>query len=328
MRVLLLLIISALVITSGCATFKELKGADYRDSAHLNFEEGMKYLHREEYEVAEKYFQLVKDKFAFSMYAKTAELLIGDTLYMRDMHPEAIDAYKRFQRSHPDHPCVPYTQFMVAEANYDQIVEDWWFMPPVHEKDQEVTEKALDEYRRLLYMMDAQNYKLPDDFKPARIVSCTGVDSEQERSYVFIAREKIRFCLRRLVDREVYVADYYLKRNKPRGAVGRLEGALKRFPAIADDLDIMLKLAGAYEKAEMFDKAGDIWKKLKELHPDAPGVKNVNLEKKLQKLAAEKAAYDEAENRNIAEERARMLELRKQEQDKQAAESEKSDSEK
>ena len=319
MRAFLLLVFIALVLASGCATFKELKGADYRDSAHLNFEEGMKYLHQEEYEVAEKYFQLVKDKFAFSMYAKTAELLIGDTLYMRDMHAEAIDAYKRFQRSHPDHACVPYTQFMVAEAYYDQIVEDWWFMPPVYEKDQETTEKALDEYRRLLYMMDAQNYKLPDDFKPARIVSCTGVDSEQERSYVMISREKIRFCLRRLVDREVYVADYYIKRDKPRGAVGRLEGAVKRFPAIADDLDILLKLAKAYEKADMYDKAGDIWKKLKELHPDAGGVKGVDLDKKLKELENEKLAFEEAEKKNIADERTRMIELRKKEQDKQQA---------
>jgi len=318
MRAFLLLILTALIFAGGCATFKELKGADYRDSAYLNFEEGMKYLQREEYEVAEKYFQLVKDKFAFSMYAKTAELLIGDTLYMRDMHPEAIDAYKRFQRSHPDHACVPYTQFMVAEAYYDQIVEDWWFMPPVHEKDQETTEKALDEYRRLLYMMDAQDYKLPEDFKPARIVSCTGVNSEQERSYVMISREKIRFCLRRLVDREIYVADYYLKRDKPRGAVGRLEGAIKRFPAVSDDLDILLKLARAYEESNMYDKAGELWKKLKELHPEAGDVKDVDLEKKLKELAADKLACEETENKNIAEERTRMMELRKKEQDKQA----------
>ena len=149
------IVFTALIILAaafGCTEFVELVGRDYQDSAKLNFEEGLRFLKKEDYEMAEKYFQLVKNKFSYSKLSKTAELLAADTKFKRDLYSEAIDAYKNFQRKHPNHGCLPYTQYMIAEAYYEQMPEDWWFMPPVYEKDLDLTEKALKEYGSLLDM--------------------------------------------------------------------------------------------------------------------------------------------------------------------------------
>ncbi len=311
MRVkLLIYVLLALFAVSGCATFKEIKGKDYRDSAKLNFDEGVKYLKAEEYEIAEKYFSLVQSKFTFSMYSKTSELLVADTFYLRDMFAEAIDYYKKLQRSHPEHACVPYTQFMAGESHFEQVSEDWWFMPPVYEKDQKTTEKAMVEYQRLLYMLDAEGYKFEKDYEPPKLRVCTGMDTEQERAYAFVSRKKIRYCLRRLVDREVYVAHFYMDRDKPLGAIGRLEDVRKRYPAVNDDLEVLMLSAEAYEAARQFDKAIEAWKMLKEIHSKKPEVKDIDLQKKLAQLEKDKLSWQESEKKRIAEERERMTELK------------------
>ncbi len=263
-RIVQILFVSLLL--SGCATFEEIIGEDYQDSARLNFEEGLNYLKREEYEIAEKYFQLVKNKYSFSQLAKTSELLAADTKFKREQYLDAVDAYKNFQRKHPAHPCVPYSQYRISEAYYEQMPEDWWFMPPVYEKDIEMTEKALREYDRLLNMEEAQDYYYPPDFKPEKITYCKERQYLQTRAYLFAALSKKSYCLHRIIDRELYVANYYLDRDKPRGAIMRLERLFMDHPVTAESADLVQMLATAYEEDHDKENAQRMWRFLAESH--------------------------------------------------------------
>ncbi len=252
---------------AGCASFVELKGRDYPESASLNYQEGLRFMADENYEIAEKYFGLVKTKYAYSMYAPMSELLIADTYYRRDMFPEAIDNYRRFRRRHPTHPCNPYAQFRTGDAFLEQLPEDWWFMPPVYERDQVLTEKAVREYNRLIRMERAEDYYYPKTYRPETIGICEGRHYGQVRSMIYLSKKRTAETLRRLIDREVYAARYNLKNDSPRGAVWRLEGAFSKYPDTVRDRELVEMLAESYTEAHMYKRARAVWRWLAVVHP-------------------------------------------------------------
>ncbi len=269
-----LFLLLLLVLLPACAGFEELKGKDYQDSARLNFLEGKKYLKSENFEVAEEYFNLVKQKFSFSMHATDAELLLAEALYRRDMYGESIDAFRLFQRNHPNHECNLYAQYRVGLAFYEQMPEDWWFMPPAYERDHEYGEKARSAFKRAIRMERARDFHFPKKFVPEEVESCKGRDYLQVRSIIFDARNKERFAVRRLIDREIYVAEFYMKRDKPNGAIGRLEEAFQTFDELAEDRDMLRFLADAYREAHMYRKARSVWDWTEKVYgPGDPGVR-------------------------------------------------------
>lgn len=264
-----LVLAALLMLLSGCAGYEELTGRDYPDSARLNYEAGLKYLQSENYETAGKYFALVKTKYTFSKYATISELLIADTKLLRDLYGESVNAYRAFQRDHPSHSCVPYAQYRIGESYMEQINEDWWFMPPSYERDQDVTEKAFKAFRKLVRMEWADDYFYPKDYVPERIAICEGRQYQQMRSMIYLARNNLDFCLDRLVMREVYVAKFYLNNNRPRGSVGRMEGVFKTYPHVKEDMELILLLSESYEKAEMFKKAIAVWEWIAKVYPQS-----------------------------------------------------------
>ena len=270
-----LLLLSSVLLFAGCASFEELHGRDYPTSALLNYNEGLKYLDDENYEIAQKYFQLVKTKYAFSKYAAMAELRQADTIFRRDLYSEAVDSFKSFQRNHPNHACVAYAQYRIGEAYFEQITEDWWFMPPAYERDQKLTEKALKEHRRLVQLEKAKGYYFPPGFEPEKIEVCEDRDYLQQRSMIYLARERIDFNISRLVNREVFVAEFYLKNDKPVGAVVRMEGMFSDYPEAMADLELVLILARAYTEAHMYKRARATWRWIARNHPRSPEAREI-----------------------------------------------------
>ena len=252
-------VVLGLGLLASCAEFRELKGKDYPESARLNFHEGQRQLDSENYEIAQKYFGLVATTYAFSQFAIRAELQVGEALLKRELYAEAISAFKSFQRNHPNHPCVSYAQYRSAEAYFKQIPDDWWFMPPTYERDQDQTEKALREFETVVEMEDAEDYVYPLVYKPVKLKMCEGYSHELVRAVVYNAQKNAATCRARLTRRELYVADYYSKRGKPLGTVGRLEPLLAREPRLLRDARILKRLAVAYTDAHMFQKARALW---------------------------------------------------------------------
>lgn len=262
----------------GCSGFKELVGKDYPESAYLNYNAGIEYLGKENYEVSGEYFQFVKSKYAFSKYATQSELLIAETYYRREMFAEAIDAFKSFQRNHPNNPCLLYSQYRIAESCFEQMPEDWWFMPPAFERDQADTERALKAYRRAILMERAGDYYYPPDFKAEKIMVCEGRDHGQVKSILFRSRKQMDFCMHRLVDREVFVAEFNLRNDSPVGSVLRLEAVFRKYPEISSDLELVRLLARSYEEAEMFKKAKATWLWIAREYPDSDEAEDVKKE--------------------------------------------------
>jgi outer membrane protein assembly factor BamD len=94
------------------------------------------------------------------------------------------------------------------------------------------------------------------------------VDQYGDSPYAPEARKHMGECVKKLTDHELYVANFYLKNNKPYAAVGRLEGILKDYPASQREPEIMLLLGKTYLKMEKPTEARATFQKLATQHPE------------------------------------------------------------
>jgi outer membrane protein assembly factor BamD len=64
------------------------------------------------------------------------------------------------------------------------------------------------------------------------------------------------------------VARFYLDRDKPYAAIGRLEGVLKDYPGARREPEVLMLLGKTYLKMEKPDRAREVFTKLATDHPD------------------------------------------------------------
>jgi outer membrane protein assembly factor BamD len=183
--------------------------ANYADSARAAYDEAMEYFEDEDFLEAVKRLTTVKNKYAYSKYAALAELRIADAYYEQEKWVEAIDAYRTFAQSRPNHGDVPYALWRVGRSYFEQIPSDFFILPPVHERDPAATKDAL---RALGTFVD----RYPDH--------------EQTPD----ARERILSCRRLLADQELYVARFYMRQDRPVSARGRLEIIVAQYADLPD----------------------------------------------------------------------------------------------
>jgi outer membrane protein assembly factor BamD len=237
-----------LLLVWGCSgTWSFARGVTYRKTARDNYKQGMIELKDDNHAEAIKYFNFVKNKFPFSHFATLAELRIADTYYAQEKYVDAIDAYRQFQKFHPTHPEVVngYAAYRVGQAYVEQIPSDWFLIPPSHEKDQSATRDALRTLSNFIKLYKKSKY-LPE------------------------VKKLYTRCIRRIADHELYVARFYLDRDKPRAAILRLEALLKKFPDAGFQTEIMLLLGQTYLKLEQNDRAAATFKQMIDKHPDDP----------------------------------------------------------
>ena len=151
--------------------------------------------------------------------------------------------YQQFMRQHPDHDKVHdgYVAFKICEAITRQLPTTWFLAPPTTEKDQS---PANDAYREL------------NDFFGRYPAS----------PYAVEAKVLWQTIVKHLTDHELYVASYYLKRDKPRAAAWRIEGVLANFRGCAREAEAMLSLGEIYLKLQEPQRAKLAFEQLILLH--------------------------------------------------------------
>lgn len=217
----------------------------YGVTAKRNYDKGMKALKDKSFEEATKYFKFVRSRYPFSKYSPLAELRLADVLRASEKFIAAIDAYKNFIKDHPSHRLVEdgTAAYYIGYCYYRLTPADFFILPPSQEKDQTSTEAAMLAFKRFLTRYPRSKHR-----------------KKAQRYY--------RKMLRQLAAHELYVARFYLGRNKPKGAIFRLEYLIRRYPDAGVQPEVMLLLGRTYLRMKKPKRAKAVLEKLVAKYPD------------------------------------------------------------
>lgn len=176
----------------------------YTDDAKSAYDEALVSFRDKDWESARALFAEVKKLFAYSRYARLAELRLADIDFEQEKYSEAISAYREFATAHKNDPDIEYARYRMVKALALDI-DDTPFLPPHEERDQATSQEAYKEIRSFLREFPKTRYKADVDYL-------------------------LQVALSRVARHELYVARYYLRRDNFEAAVTRIDYALKMYP--------------------------------------------------------------------------------------------------
>ena len=190
--------------------------------AEAMYLQGVDALEDEDFLTAAERFRTVKTKYLFSPFAALAELRLGDTAFAQGHNYEAIETYRMFIQTRPQHAEVPNAYWKISLAYAADRPSKIFLLPPTFERDRSPTKDAL----RAL-----QNYlkRYPKH-------------KEADR-----ARKLVAECRQDLAAYELYVARFYRDREKWKAARGRYEQLVTQYKDTQD-----LWREGAEELIEVY----------------------------------------------------------------------------
>jgi outer membrane protein assembly factor BamD len=227
-----------------CKTGPDLT-ADYAQTARENYELAIGEFSDKDYDEAIAYADFVRIRFPFSRYAVEAELLIARSEFEQRNYLTAQDGFKQFAKLHPTHMHVRngWVSFMAAASAYmNAPLQKFFLLPPNAQLDQTPLREALEELE--VYF----------DHYAGTVTEAFAVELREE-------------VLRRLLEHELYVARFYLDRDKPEAAIGRLESAHDRYPGVGLDAEVLFLLGITYLRMDEIELARSTFSELQAQHP-------------------------------------------------------------
>jgi outer membrane protein assembly factor BamD len=229
----------------GCASddLQADSALDYSENAKREYERGMRALESGNWEGVDELMNEVRRKYAYSRYARLAELRLSDANYKQEKFAEAISGYKSFVHDYPNDPEVPYARYWVAKSQYDSVSQST-LLPPLEERDLASVNDALD---------SIQNYLGDYPTSPYR----------NELGYM------LAVVMGLLARHELYVARFYLREDNFKAAVNRVEFALKTFTRSGLEPEALVLLGEIYMKQKDGTKARGALQRVLREYPDS-----------------------------------------------------------
>jgi outer membrane protein assembly factor BamD len=189
------LVTGLLFLAGGCAMLKSAPTPIL--PAEELYQLGETELGHRRYDEARQNFRRIVERHPNSSHAARARFLVGEAFYREGEFDKAIREFEGFLAFFPQHQIADLVQFRLAMSYYDQL-------KPV-EQDQGLTQKALEQFRKLVKEYPASRYATD-------------------------ALAKIDVCRGRLAQKELWVATYYFNQGNPSTARQRLELVLREYP--------------------------------------------------------------------------------------------------
>ena len=206
----------------------------YTEDARLAYNQAMASFQSHDWEDARALFGEVKKRFAYSRYARLAELRLADISFEQEKYSESISAYREFVQNHRTDRDVEYAKYRICKSLFLDI-DDTVFLPSREERDQATTSEAYKELRS--YEREFPRSRYHADV--AYMLDVVGG---------------------RLVRHELYVARYYLRRDVFEATVARIDYAVKTYPgsslepeALVLKGETLLKMKKRDEARQVFD---------------------------------------------------------------------------
>jgi outer membrane protein assembly factor BamD len=235
------LVVLASVLGAGCGGSTS-SSLNYGDNARRDYAEALEDFYDDDCIEAAPAFANVRREYPYTRFAALAELRAADCLFNDGKFVEAAQAYELFVRYRPSHVEVPYSRFMVALSNYQQIPSEWLLSPPTYEREQRFTQESLSLLRR--FILDYPN----DPLVPR-------------------AQRMAERAVKLLAAHELYVAGFYLDRDHPMAALGRLRTLVTTYPGSGYEPEALLLLGETYLDLNQRDEAKKAFAELAQRFP-------------------------------------------------------------
>lgn len=243
---LLVTVVLALVACSATTgTGRPVGPVTYGQTAKVNYDRGMVELERKSLDRARRYFKHVRREFPYSRFATLSDLRLADCDFSEENFAEAAAAYRRFVRLHRTHEKADHAAFRRGLSFHKMIPTDWFLVPPSYERDMSATRDALRELTSFLRRYPRSEY----------------VDE---------AEGLVRDCYDRLARHEMYVARFYLRRNKNKAAIGRTRVVEERYAKSNLVAEAIFVRGETYMNMDDNAAARETFIGLAEEYPDSP----------------------------------------------------------
>lgn len=233
----------------GCAetqTAPAVNPLKYAEDAKKAYDKAVEAFLDKDWEEAKVLFGEVKRKYAYTKWAREAELRLADIDFEQEKYTTAITGYRSFAHDHRTDEGVPYARFRICKALFSQV-SDTVLLPPQEERDQGA---IMDAYRELnSFLIDHPDTRWSRDAK-FMLLSVTD----------------------RLVRHELYVARYYLREGRFEPAMKRVQYALSTYDGSGLEPEAMLLLAETYLKMKKVKEGKQVLAQLFATYPGSPFV--------------------------------------------------------
>jgi len=199
-----------LLLLLGCSSSK----IDTNSPAERLYLEGEEAIKDERFLIAEEKLEAITKKYPYSEYAVRAQLRLADVYFQEERLPEASAQYTVFRDLHPNHEKIDYVYFRIGECAFFQI-------PDKIGRDTNIAHEALAAYKRLLRDFPNTSYR------------------NQSESRILETRKK-------LAQKEIYIANWYLGQDRYPSAIKRYLYLLKTYTNIGYDEEAYKGLIKSY----------------------------------------------------------------------------------
>ena len=220
-----ILIIFILVLTS-CKNEKKEVSVIEETSIDLQmiqaYNEGLKNLELGDAIVAAKKFNEAEILFPQSKWAPRASLMSAYSYYSQEYFSNAIGELERFLETYPSHERVSYAYYLLGICYYDQIVDE--------KRDLKVIEDAKKNFEKVIKDYPKSDFALDSEYKLELI-------------------EEI------LASKEMYLARYYIEREKWIPAINRYKKVLENYERTIFIEEALHRLVELHYKIGMIDES-------------------------------------------------------------------------
>jgi outer membrane protein assembly factor BamD len=175
------------------------------------YKEAVEDIESDHYQIAIEKLKTIRNKFPYSSFATEAQLKIADVYFLQESWAEAALAYEAFRDLHPKHEKVPYAMFKAALSYFND-------MPGTVARDLTAGQKALDAFNDFLR-------RFPSAPESAE------------------ARTHVAECRKLLAEKELYIGDFYYKRDVYHSAKPRYQKIVDLYPETKAAEEAKSKLA-------------------------------------------------------------------------------------
>ncbi len=242
-----LVLIIAVILTSGCAALKSGKKLDPDATVEQLHDRAQKSLDGGNWSQAIQRMRDLEGKYPYGVYAEQAQLNTVYAYYKNKEPGLAIAAADRFIKLNPTHESVDYAYYLKGLSSFEEDQSNLGYLlgkDDLSDRDPTLTQNALNAFRDVYTLF-------PDSRYAAR------------------ARERVAYLTNAIARHEIAIATYYFSREAHVAVVNRAKGVVENYPTTASVEMALALLMQSYKAMNLPELASDSRRVLELNFPDS-----------------------------------------------------------